>query len=169
MENKWKLILHEQCEDPYFEITNGPISLCSPTGHVGETEDEEDEIFKKVADALNKSGIDFHSENALELKQHIEIMALQYKLDELHVQAQCMADVLAELRMFLYQAREGAEINYDAIILKIEETPQQFNGTKEVVIFEDQAQSLLNPAENNSPKGMPLPSTEPFNQQKAAQ
>jgi len=24
--NKWQLILHEQCEDPYYEITNGPIS-----------------------------------------------------------------------------------------------------------------------------------------------
>lgn len=84
MGNKWKLILHEQCEDPYFEITNGPISLCSPAGHVGETEDEEDAIFKKVADALNDSGIDFHSKNALELKQHIEVMKLQAEVERLN-------------------------------------------------------------------------------------
>jgi hypothetical protein len=88
---KWKLILHEQGEDPYYEITNGPISICAPCGFWGETEEEEDTLFKKVADALNESGIDFHSENALELKQHIENMELQNKLEDLKAKGEKLA------------------------------------------------------------------------------
>lgn len=91
------MILHEQCEDPYFEITNGPISLCCNAGEVGETEDEEDEIFKKVTDALNKSGADFHSENKLELKQHLEIQELKYKAGELQARCDKMEAALKEI------------------------------------------------------------------------
>jgi hypothetical protein len=87
MESKWQLILHEQFEDPYFEITNGPISLCCNAGFVGETEEEEDSIFKKVVGALNNSGIDFHSENKLELAQHIDLMKQSHEIDAL--QSKC--------------------------------------------------------------------------------
>lgn len=79
MANKkvWELKLHDQVEDPYYEITNGPISLVASCGFIGETEEDEDGLFKMVTNALNDSGIGFHSENALELKQHIEILSLQ--------------------------------------------------------------------------------------------
>lgn len=83
MKNKWELKLHDDVEDPYYELTNGQTTLCANCGFVGETDEGEDAIFKKVADSLNESGIDWHSENALELKQHIEIQALQSKYDEL--------------------------------------------------------------------------------------
>lgn len=74
---KWQVILHEQVENPYFEITNGPISICANAGEVGETEDQEEAIFMALVEQLNKSGIDFHSENKLELQQHLKIMELE--------------------------------------------------------------------------------------------
>lgn len=85
--NKWQLILHEQCEDPYYEITNGPISLIANCGCVGETEAEEDAIFKRIFEALDQSGVRFHYGNALEVNQHIEIQKLKYDIEA--IQAQC--------------------------------------------------------------------------------
>jgi len=85
--SKWQLILHDKQEDPYYEITNGPISLSANCGYVGETEAEEQRIFEIVTETLNNSRIDFWSENPLELTQHIEIQKLGYENSEL--QAKC--------------------------------------------------------------------------------
>jgi hypothetical protein len=114
MENKWQLILHEDCEDPYYEITNGPISLCAPCGIVGETEEQEDEIFTRVLDALNTSGVDFHSENPLELKQHIEIQALQAKCDRYENLIQNILDYISECK--------GSTISMTGRVTAIENT-----------------------------------------------
>lgn len=115
--NNWKLILHEQCEDPYFEITNGPISLCCNAGLVGETEDEEDAIFKKVADALNNSGIDFHSENKLELKQHIEILECGYKIEELQARCERYETALNQIREHIKETQNKVNVMGIALII----------------------------------------------------
>lgn len=134
-ESKWKLTLHEQVERPYYEITNGPISLCASCGFVGETEEDEDAIFKNVAQVLNDSGIDFHSENALEFKQHIEIMQLQTDVDhwkrehqELQAQAQCMADALDAFILW-----QGSTLKNWPVMEQAHKALQQFkDGKKEV-------------------------------------
>jgi hypothetical protein len=107
MESKWKLILHEQCEDPYYEITNGPISLVANCGFVGEDDADEDNIFNRVKDELNISGIDFHSGNKLELKQYIEKRELQYKVDELKERCEKMAQEHADLTLALAAMLNG--------------------------------------------------------------
>lgn len=88
-QSNWQLKDHDDLERPYWEITNGPISLC-----VNDDDIEEEHItaMKEIVSALNSGGIQFHSENALELKQHIEIM-------ELKEQAQRMADALKWIQM----------------------------------------------------------------------
>ena len=83
MKNKWELKCHET-EDPYYEITNGQISMIADCGFVGEDDAEEDGIFKNVFNVLNNSGIDFRSNNPLELAQHIEIMELKYEIERLN-------------------------------------------------------------------------------------
>jgi Rad3-related DNA helicase len=115
MANKWELKLHEDVEDPYFEITNGPISLVATCGYVGETEDEEDAIFKRVTDTLNESGIDFRSENALELDQHIELQQLQLKYDELKGDMQTRNKELSELYHNLLDKYKESEQEYDKL------------------------------------------------------
>ena len=81
--NKWEIKLNDKVEDPYYELTNGQTTLIANCGFVGETDEDEDAIFKKVANTLNESGIDFHSANALELEQHIKIMELQNELESI--------------------------------------------------------------------------------------
>ena len=85
--SKWQLMLHEDREDPFYEITNGQISLIANCGFVGEDEADEDIIFNRVKDELNTSGIHFHSGNKLEIKQHIEIQKQQYEIAAL--QSKC--------------------------------------------------------------------------------
>lgn len=80
-ERKWEFKYHDT-EDPYYEITNGQISLVGDCGFVGETDAEEDNIFRNVFNAINGSGIDFRSNNPLELEQHIIIQELQYKIQD---------------------------------------------------------------------------------------
>lgn len=92
--SKWQLILHEKCEDPYYEITNGTISLIANCGFVGETDEEEDSIFKSVFDALDQSGIRFHSGNVLEVNQHIEIQKLKYDYATLHAKCERYEEAL---------------------------------------------------------------------------
>jgi len=88
MENKWQLIKHETDKDFVYEITNGPISLCVNEDDMpGEDYGEDIPLLNQVVDALNKSGIPFHSENKLELDQHITIMEQSCEIDEL--QAKC--------------------------------------------------------------------------------
>lgn len=87
--NKWELKLNDKVEDPYYELTNGQTTLIADCGFVGETDEDEDAIFKKVVDTLNESGIDFRSANALELEQHIKIMELQYELDSFKSEPKC--------------------------------------------------------------------------------
>lgn len=79
--SNWELKLHDNVEDPFYEITNGPISLVANCGFVGGDDAGEDAIFKRVTDTLNESGIDFHSENRLEFAQHIRIMELESQLE----------------------------------------------------------------------------------------
>jgi hypothetical protein len=127
-QNKWQLILHEQREDPYFEITNGHISLCANAGLVGESEDEEDAIFKKVTEALDNSGIDFHSESKLELAQHIKIQELDYAGDNL-------ARAARSLRLSVtahpdYTGEENAE--WTDLVEGIDEALAEWKGEKEV-------------------------------------
>src|SRR5688572_32606420 len=83
MESKWELKLHDRVESPYYEITNGQISLIANCGFVGEDDADEENIFNRVKDELNISGIDFHSGNKLELEQHIDIMKQSQEIDEL--------------------------------------------------------------------------------------
>lgn len=80
--NTWQLKEHDRIERPYWEITNGPISLCVDDEDI---EDKDIIAMQFIVNALNSGGIKFRSENALELKQHIEIM-------QLRDQAQRMAD-----------------------------------------------------------------------------
>lgn len=146
-QSNWQLKDHDDLERPYWEITNGPISLC-----VNDDDIEEEHItaMKEIVSALNSGGIQFHSENALELKQHIEIM-------ELKEQAQRMADALERVK-----SRLNCIDNANEIVI-IQEAIQQFKDRgKEVVINEDQAYFLLNPPDDNSPKGMPLPAEDPL-------
>src|ERR1044072_1274766 len=86
-QNKWQLLLHEDCEDPFYEITNGQISLIANCGFVGEDDADEENIFNRVKDELNTSGVRFHSGNKLEIKQHIEIQKQQYEIAAL--QSKC--------------------------------------------------------------------------------
>lgn len=88
MENKWELIEHEA----HFQITNGPISLCT-------SEDDADSKIDLMAivSMLNDLPYDLHSENALELKQHIEIMQLQSELMYEKDRAQILVDALKKI------------------------------------------------------------------------
>ena len=106
MENKWELILHDGVEDPYYELTNGPISLCANCGFVGENEEDEDVIFTKVLDALNNSGIDFHSENKLEFEQNVKIMGLEYEIDEWKVKYDDLQNQLQHKDFCIQQLQE---------------------------------------------------------------
>lgn len=99
----WQLKEHDKVERPYWEITNGPISMC-----VDDEDIEEEHItaMKEIVSALNSGGIKFHSENALELEQHIEIM-------QLRDQAQRMEDALEELTELKQMKDElGKTTNY---------------------------------------------------------
>lgn len=125
---KWKLTLHEQVERPYYEITNGPISLCAPCGYVGETEEDEDAVFKNVAHVLNDSGIVFHSENALEFKQHIEIMQLQTDIDHWKREHQEMKEGAGALKTVLQEFVR----NHEAGLL-----PNRFVYDKAIKILND--------------------------------
>lgn len=73
----WQLKEHDNVERPYWEITNGAISLCVDDEDIVE---EHITAMKEIVSALNSGGIKFRSENALEIKQHIEIMQLQEEL-----------------------------------------------------------------------------------------
>jgi hypothetical protein len=88
MESKWELKLHDRVEDPYYEITNGQISLIANCGFVGEDDADEENIFNRVKDELNISGIDFHSGNKLELEQHIDIMKQSQEIEELQAKVE---------------------------------------------------------------------------------
>jgi hypothetical protein len=119
-QNKWQITLHEDCEDPYYEITNGLISLIANCGFVGEDDADEENIFRRVFDALDQSGIDFHSGNPLELEQHIEILERGYKIDEL--QAKCdQAEQLIEFyKRKLNSEKDFFEDGYKALQAKCE-------------------------------------------------
>lgn len=88
--NTWQLKEHDRIERPYWEITNGPISLCVDDEDI---EDKDIIAMQFIVNALNSGGIKFRSENALELKQHIEIM-------QLRDQAQRMADTLEWIKTY---------------------------------------------------------------------
>jgi hypothetical protein len=76
MNNNWQLIHHSDVETPYFEITNGLISLCVDEDDTPEDVTEE-AMLGKIVYALNAYGLQFRSENKLELDQHCEIMQLK--------------------------------------------------------------------------------------------
>jgi hypothetical protein len=115
-QNKWQIILHEQCEDPYYEITNGPISLIANCGFVGEDDADEENIFRRIFDSLDQSGINFHSGNPLELKQHIEIQKLKYEMEAL--QAKCERcekenkDLTEALKQLVDALPKGEKLHY---------------------------------------------------------
>src|ERR1044072_1133568 len=96
-QNKWQLLLHEDCEDPFYEITNGQISLIAKCGFVGEDDADEENIFNRVKDELNTSGVRFHSGNKLEIKQHIEIQKQQYEIAALQSKCDRYESVIASL------------------------------------------------------------------------
>jgi hypothetical protein len=78
MNNNWQLIHHSDVETPYFEITNGPISLCVNEDDMPfEAEIDNTLEINHIVDTLNTSKVKFRSENKLELDQHIEIMELK--------------------------------------------------------------------------------------------
>lgn len=82
-QNKWELKEHEA----HWEITNGHISLCTREDDV----DEPSELLF-ITDALNTSGIELHSENKLELDQHIEIIKLQDRVNRLVNTLECIVN-----------------------------------------------------------------------------
>jgi|SRR6478752_196125 len=115
-QNKWQLVLHEDCEDPYYEITNGPISLIANCGFIGEDDADEENIFNRVKDELNVSGIKFHSGNKLELQQHIEIQKQQYEIAAIQSKCDRYEKALKEIAKtalvvgqpsFMWQANEA--------------------------------------------------------------
>jgi hypothetical protein len=173
-QSKWQLILHEDCEYPYYEITNGPVSLIANCGFVGEDDADEENIFRRVFDALDQSGIAFHSGNPLELKQHIEIQKLKYEMEAL--QAKCeryeaaLRDIEQPVAYLIRKAdAEGAAIDGHAAMQLssnvyflqsiANEALSAGEGGKEV---ENAAIGLLNLPEDTEPKGMPLPAEEPL-------
>jgi hypothetical protein len=80
---KWKLILHYDVEDAYFEITNGKIIIAASEESIGwETFEEAEVAAQKIVDALNQSDIEFHSENPLEIQLHIESEEWKAKYNE---------------------------------------------------------------------------------------
>lgn len=129
MENsKWELKEHDDVERPYWEITNGPISMC-----VNDEDIEEEHItaMKEIVSALNSGGIKFRSENALEFKLHIDIMKLQTEVadwkreyDELQTQAQRMADALDKCVQFNKGDYAGKYLN--VLFNECEEALQKF-------------------------------------------
>lgn len=106
-QSKWQLILHENCEDPYYEITNGPISLIANCGFVGEDDADEENLFNRIKDELNVSGINFHSGNKLELQQHIEIQKQQYEIDDLQARCDRYENALKEIR-FVHKSSDSS-------------------------------------------------------------
>jgi len=121
-QNKWQLILHEKAEDPYYEITNGPISLIANCGFVGEDDADEENIFRRVFDALDQSGIRFHSGNPLELTQHLKIQELQYETEALQAKCERYEKALKDLRSYAQGCSDGADyIDHDTVIERINE------------------------------------------------
>ena len=77
MIKKWELIHHENIETPYFEITNGPISLCIDEEDIPFEEAELCEKWCQIITDSLKIPYNIRSENKLELDQHITICVLQ--------------------------------------------------------------------------------------------
>jgi hypothetical protein len=71
--------------DGQYEITDGKIFICTADDPEDITENEN--ALQQIARLFNESGCKFYSNNALELKQHIEIQELGYKINDL--QAKC--------------------------------------------------------------------------------
>jgi len=88
--------------DGQYEITDGKIFICTADDPEDITENEN--ALQQIARLLNESGCKFYSNNALEIKQYIEIQELGYKIDEL----QAKFDRYQSLLQVVHQkAKEG--------------------------------------------------------------
>ena len=74
---QWQLKSHEDDDAGYWEITNGPISICTSEDPVDES------VLPGIVNLLNKAQVKFRSENKLELDQQIQIMQLQHQIESL--------------------------------------------------------------------------------------
>lgn len=73
MKNKWNLIEHPA----HYQITNGPISLCT-----GEDDADTDEWLLPIVDALNECPFPLHCELVEDLRQaRLSLTSLRYSLD----------------------------------------------------------------------------------------
>lgn len=101
MENKWEYRENFHSTgcgdyDGCYEVTDGHIFLCTNDDpeDIAETENS----LQQIARLLNESGCKFYSNNALEMKQHIEILELGYKIEELQARVDRYGAALREIR-----------------------------------------------------------------------
>lgn len=137
MENRWQLIKHEADKDFVYEITNGPISLCVNEDDMpGEDYGEDIPLLNQVVDALNKSGIPFHSENKLELDQHITIMEQSCEIDELQAKYNryeaALKYIAKQNKSNEWEEEGDTEHGYNCIIDVAREALSSGEGNKEV-------------------------------------
>lgn len=70
MNNKWEV---KEWGEESYALTNGNITMVT-------SDASDDRYLQAIVDLLNGSGYSYHSENKLELDQHIEISELQFKV-----------------------------------------------------------------------------------------
>lgn len=84
IKNKWELKDHSDIERPFWEITNGVISICADDEDFEEDEKLTETRLQNIVRRLNGCNVEFYAEaTKLEFEQHITIGLMQSQIDGL--------------------------------------------------------------------------------------